>query len=365
MIHLNRKILVITLVILCMLDLSCAQQSTPYSAKEIKFFNPIDSVQLAATLTLPEGSGPFPAVVLIAGSGPHDRNLKVGKHRLFVTIADHLTHHGLAVVRYDKRGCGESGGKYEPHDIESFTNDALAAVAFLKTRKEIDPTRIGALGISQGGIVAPRMATCSTDVKFIVLLGAPGVWGKKFACASSIAIARASGYGEKDFIRIRELYDEMWPIYTKPELSESEVREAKRLLAKIAAFMNDESRLLFHLDNVDGYFSFMRSPQLLKSMNDDPADVLKQVKCPVLALFGSKDVQIPPNEHLIALKNALDEGGNHTYKIEELQDMNHVFQKCRTGLPIEYLNSKEPMAPEVLEMITNWILKITDPNGKM
>ncbi len=325
------------LVTFCALALSCAEQdaSSPYKEVAITFRNFIDGIQPAGTLTLPNGSGPFPAVVLVAGSGPHDRDVQVGKHRLFFTIADYLSRHGVATIRYDKRGCGQSGGKYEPYDIENFVDDALAGIAFLKAQEAIDPKRIGALGISQGGLIVPAMATRSSDVGFIVLMAAPGVWGKEFACASSIAIARASGFGERDVVRIRQLYDEMWPLYTRKTMSASETEKAKRLLAEIASFMGAESRTLFHLDNVDGYLAFMRSLQVLESMDDNPADMLTRVQCPVLAINGSKDVQIPAKEHLVAIESSLREGGNSAFMVAELDDLNHVFQRCRTGLPGE------------------------------
>jgi len=357
------------LIVVGALAMACDQQGTrhsaeraPYKEIEITFRNPHDGIRLAGTLTLPDRSGPSPAVVLVAGSGPHDRDLRIGKHRVFSTIADYLVRHGIAVIRYDKRGCGQSGGKYEPHAIDAFTKDALAAVTFLASQDAVDPGRIGAIGLSQGGLIVPAMATRSSDVDFIVLMAGPGVWGKEFACLSSIAIARASGFSEHDFTRIRELYEMMWPLYTKPTLSASETALAKKLLAEIASFMDAESRVLFHLDDVDGYFAFMRSPHVLESMDDDPADVLKQVKCPVLAINGSKDVQIAASEHLAAIKFALREGGNRTYTVAEIDGMNHVFQRCRTGLPAEYLTSKEAMAPEVLKMITDWILEVTKSN---
>ncbi len=207
----------------------------------------------------------------------------------------------------------------------------------------------------------PVMATRSSDVGFTVLMAAPGFWGKEFCCVSSIAIARASGFGERDVARIRELYDEMWPLYTKPRPSTTETIEAKRLLAELASFMDSESRAILHLDDIDGYFEFMRSAHVLESMDDDPADVLKRVRCPVLAINGSKDVQVPAKEHLAAIESALREGGNPSFAVAEFDGLNHVFQRSRTGLPGEFLASKEAMAPEVLETITDWILTVTRP----
>jgi pimeloyl-ACP methyl ester carboxylesterase len=364
MTRMEKYLTIIILAAVCALILACNQQSS-YREVDITFSNTRDGIPLAGTLTLPKGPGPFPAVVLVTGSGPHERDVQIGKHRIMFTLADYLARNGIASIRYDKRGCGKSGGKYEPHDIDAFTEDALSAVSFLASNDVIESEWIGAIGLSQGGLIVPKVAVHSMDVRFIVLMAAPGVWGKEFACVSSIAIARACGYGEEDFARIGELYDELWPLYTQPQLSTSETREAKQLLAEIARFMDSESRKILNLDDINGYFWFMRSHHVFKSMDDNPADVLKQVKCPVLAVTGSKDVQIPAKEHLPAIENALREGGNRACKVAELEGLNHVFQKCHTGLPIEYLTSKESMAPEALKTVTNWILEITASSRSM
>jgi pimeloyl-ACP methyl ester carboxylesterase len=343
------------------LALSCGEQdSRPrYTEAEITFRNPSDGIQLAGTLTLPDGAGPFAAVVLVVGSGPHTRDLQIGRHRIFFTLADYLSHHGVATIRYDKRGTGQSGGKYEPYEIENFVDDALAGISFLTTHKAIDPRRIGAIGVSQGGLIVPIMATRSPAVGFIVLMAAPGVWGKEFFCLSSIAIARASGFGQRDIARIRELYDAMWPLLIKARLSISETAKATGLLRELATFMDAETRTFFHMDDIDSYFAFMRSPHVLESMDLNPADALKQVQCPLLAVTGSKDVQVSAKENLQAIENALSEGGNPSYKVVELNGLNHALQRCRTGLPGEYLSSREAIAPVALETITNWILSIT------
>ncbi|MCP4593063.1 MAG: alpha/beta hydrolase, partial [bacterium] len=259
-------------------------QGTSYRETSVSLRNPHDGIRLAGSLTLPQGPGPFPAVVLVHGSGPGTRDLDIGGHRPFRVLADYLSRRDVAVLRYDKRGVGQSEGRLEPYDLERITQDALAGVSFLKAHEAINTERIGALGISQGGMIVPMMATRSPDMAFIVVLSGPGVWGKEFFCLSSIAIARASGFGDREFTRIRELYDKMWPLYTKATLSTSETDEAKRLLGDIASFMEPETRRAFSLTDVDAYFAFMRSPRLLESLDHDPATVLSRVRCPVLAI---------------------------------------------------------------------------------
>jgi len=363
----RRRPTALPLVAACALASACGEPSSPplYREVEITFRNPNDGIQLAGTMTLPDGTGPFAAVLLVVGSGPHNRDLQIGRHRPFFTLADHLSRHGVATVRYDKRGCGQSGGKYEPYDIENFVEDAVGGVSFLRTHEAIDPRRIGALGISQGGLIVPIMATRSSDVGFVVLMAAPGVWGKEFFCLSSVAIARASGFGQQDFIRMQELYDEMWPLWTKATLSTSETIEAIRLLQEISRFMDAETRTLLHMDDIDSYFEFMRSPHVLESLDHNPAYVLKQVQCPVLAINGGKDVQVSAGENLAAIEHALHDGGNPSYEVAELDGLNHMFQQCRTGLPGEYLSSREAIAPIALEMVTNWILSSTALSREM
>ena len=350
----------------CLTVLGCENHSLQllgkpaYTEEEINFINPADGVRLAGSLLIPQGEGPFPAVVLVSGSGPHGRDLLIGSQRIMFILADHLARNGIASIRYDKRGCAQSGGYYEPHDIEKFTADALSAVPYLKTQKAIDPTQIGAIGLSQGGMIVPMMAVQSKEIGFIVLLAAPGLGLRGFASVSSIAIARACGFSENDVERIRELYDLMWPIYTKPDLSPSEENEAKRYLAEIAGFMDYESSALLNVNDTDGYFAFMRSRHVLGSQHHDPAEVLRNVQCPVLALTGSKDVQIPAQDHLPVIERALIDGGNPDFTVMEMNGMNHIFQKCRSGLPNEYFTRKRAMNSEVLEHITRWIMNLQD-----
>ncbi len=330
-----------------------------YSESEVGFLNPSDGVRLAGTLTLPRGSGPFAAVVLVGGSGPHQREVRIGTYRPMAELADHLARRGIAVLRYDKRGCGESEGRYEPYDLENFVKDALAGHAFLQAHESLEPQKIGAIGISQGGLVVPRLALRSPNLAFIVLMAAPGIWGKDFFCLSSLAIAEAAGFQERDFIRIRQLWDSLWPLWIRAELANTERLRAIGLLREISSYTDGHNRTLLHQDDPETFFRLMRSPHLLESLAQDPGEVLSQVRCPVLAITGSLDVQTPAKENLSAISAALRRAGHRAFTVTELEGLNHIFQRARTGLPAEYF-SGEKMAPEALETISNWILGVTN-----
>ncbi len=238
----------------------------------------------------------------------------------------------------------------------------MAAVSWLRSQAAVDTDRVGALGISQGGLVVPLMASRTSDLSFAVLMAAPGVWGKEFFRLSSVAVARASGFGEQHFTRIGELYDRVWPLWAKPELSDSEAARARALLEELASYMSPQARAAFGMTDVDAYFTRTRSGRFLETLDYDPAATLKRVRCPVLAVTGSKDVQVSARDNLAAIATALREGGNADHEVMELEGLNHLFQRCRTGLPDEYFSIGEALAPEALETVSSWILQTARPS---
>ena len=151
----------------------------PYTEEEVVYENKEAGIKLAGTLTLPQSGGPFPAVILITGSGPQNRNEEIMGHRPFLVLSDYLTRRGIAVLRVDDRGIGGSTGNFSQATTEDFAGDVLTGIEFLKNRKEIDPSRIGLIGHSEGGLIAPMVAVKSPDIAFIVLMAAPGVTGEE------------------------------------------------------------------------------------------------------------------------------------------------------------------------------------------
>ncbi len=319
----------------------------PYREEEVSYANPVASITLAATLTIPPGKGPFPAVLLITGSGPQDRDEALMGHRPFLVLADYLTRHGLAVLRADDRGVGKSGGKFATGTTADFATDAEAGVAYLKARPEVDPHKIGLIGHSEGGIIAPMVAARNPDVAFIVMLAGSGVPGDQILVAQSRLISEAAGQNPAEADKSADEEREVLALVKNEKNSaalETDLR--KRLAGK-----GTDAQ-------VDAQIKALTSPWFRYFLAYDPAGALRKVQCPVLALNGEKDLQVPPTLNLPAIHHALEEGGNKHYETDELPGLNHLFQTARTGAPSEYAEIEETMSPVALEKIGGWILKL-------
>jgi fermentation-respiration switch protein FrsA (DUF1100 family) len=315
----------------------------PYREEEVTFEDA--GVHLAGTLTLPKGAGPFPAVVLIAGSGPQTRNENVFGHQIFLILADHLTRQGIAVLRFDKRGIGASKGDYGKATTEDFANDAQAAFTFLKTHADIDPHHVGLIGHSEGGLIAPIVAARDSSVAFIVLMAGPGVDGARILSEQGRLIGKAMGMSDDQNAKMSAMRDQAIAIVRTekyPAVAEAKVRSLMETagLPKFA---------------VDMQVKFLTSDWMRLFFTMDPAVALRQVRCPVLAIGGSKDLQVPATESLAAIKTALS--NNPDVDVRELPNLNHLFQTAQTGSLGEYAESEETISPSVLTLISSWILE--------
>lgn len=327
----------------------------PYREEEVTFVNPKAQISLAGTLTIPSGQGPFPAAILIAGSGPHDRDENVAGHRPFLVLADHLTRKGVAVLRYDKRGIGKSTGKYDQATTEDFASDATAALDYLKSRKEINSKRIGLIGHSEGGLIAPMIASRSSDVAWIVLLAAPGLKGEQIMLLQSELILKAAGFDDERIARARDFNLQSYALARKER--DPEVLETK--LADLVDSTGMSTTLPPTM--LKPQAQMMTSPWFRFFLDYDPVPALKKTQCPVLAINGDKDLQIASKENLVQIEKALREGGNKDFQTHELAGLNHLFQHAPTGSPSEYGGIQETFAPEALTFVSDWILKHTAP----
>ena len=321
----------------------------PYESQDVAFDDASAGVKLAGTLTLPPGAGPFPAVVLIAGSGPNTRNEPLLGHQVFLVLADYLTRHGIAVLRYDKRGTGASGGDYGKATTLDFANDAEAAAAYLRARREIDPRRVGLIGHSEGGLIAPIVASKDPKVAFIVMMAGPGVDGLDILMEQGRLIAKAMGLSDAMVdkgVAFRKTLFDIVRSEKDPQVAAAKLKAAADMWAKANDVPPEAVELQATLVNTDWFRFFY---------DYDPAVTLRQLQCPVLALIGSKDLQVPADQNLPAIRAALahDAGA----EVEELPDLNHLFQTAKTGSPGEYVQIEETIAPLALETITGWILK--------
>lgn len=330
----------------------------PYLSKEVTFENTRDGITLAGTYTHPKEAGSYPAVVLISGSGPQDRNEEIYGHKPFLVLADYLTKNGIAVLRFDDRGTGKSTGKFKGATTIDFARDVEAAVQFLQGRKEVNSSKIGLIGHSEGGMIAPLVAAKSRDIGFIVLLSGPGVPGSQILLAQQKLIAKASGVDAQKIERTYQLNKKAFDIISENKDTE----EIKRLLT---SHLNKEltdadvPKQLTKEDFIKKSVQQTTAPWMLNFIQHDPAQTLKRVKCPVLALNGSKDLQVPAKENLVAIEKALKTGGNNGITVKELPNLNHLFQECKTGVPSEYGQIQQTFSPKALNEINLWILSQT------
>jgi len=318
----------------------------PYREEEVSYENKVQNVTLAATLTIPRGAGPFPGVVLITGSGPQDRDESLLGHKPFLILADYLTRHGIAVLRADDRGTGKSTGDFSKATSADFATDAEAGIQYLKTRKEVNPQKIGLVGHSEGGMIAPMVAARNKDVAFIVMMAGTGVPGDQVIVAQGEAIQVAMGKPAEEAAKSAAKERAMMALIETEKdqaLLEQELREkmsGELPEGQIGAQIKEVTSPWFH------YF-----------LTYDPATALRKVRCPVLAINGSLDKQVLPAQNLPAIRKALEEGGNTHFEIDELPGLNHLFQTAKTGAPAEYSQIEETMSPVVLDKIAGWVLR--------
>jgi len=327
----------------------------PYTAEEVTYTN--GTVKLAGTLTLPPGDGPFPAVVMITGSGAQDRDETLLGHKPFLVLADHLSRHGIAVLRADDRGVGGSTGSVSDSTSADFAQDALAGVRFLKTHSKIAGDRIGLIGHSEGGVVGPLAASQSSDVAFVVMLAGTGVPGPEVLVLQSERMARADGTPEekihKESASIRRMIDVV-RTENDPAARERKLREAAREDA--ATLTADELKAAGGTDALVGNaVKTFNSPWFRYFLAYDPRPALRKVKVPVLALNGELDLQVIPDQNLPEIEKAFKEGGNKDFTLKRLPGLNHLFQPAKTGSPTEYAKIETTMDPLVLDTVTQWI----------
>lgn len=334
----------------------------PYIEEELVYENEESGITLAGTLTLPSGDAPFPAVLLITGSGPQDRNETIYNHRPFLVLADYLTRQGIAVLRVDDRGVGESTGDFSQATSVDFASDVLAGIEYLKTRKEINPKQIGLIGHSEGGLIAPMVAEKSPDVAFIVLMAGTSLTGEEILYLQGALISRAMGVSEEDITKNRQFNERIFSVLKEEDDSKNAEEKLRQMFMDDWEKMSDEKKEQMGDPEVflKAQLQSLLSPWFKFFLTYDPKPTLSKVKCPVLAINGEKDLQVPPKENLSAIEEALIAGDNKNFIVKELPDLNHLFQTAQTGLPAEYVKIEETISPEALKIIGDWILEQTE-----
>jgi pimeloyl-ACP methyl ester carboxylesterase len=332
----------------------------PYREEQVSYENTMAAVKLAGTLTLPSGNGPFPAVLLITGSGQQDRDETIMGHKPFWVLADNLTRRGIAVLRVDDRGVGGSGGDPALATSLDFCGDVLAGIAYLKSRKEIDPGRIGLVGHSEGGLIAPLAAVKNPkDVAFIVLMAGPGIVGEDILLLQARLINKANGSSDTELARDSDLQKKMYRIIKEEKDTATAEAKLRQVMKDAMAQMSAEEQKKFPPALQDATLKMVLFPWFRFFLTYDPRPTLQKVKCPLLAINGEKDLQVPAEENLKAIAEALQAGGNGKFTVKMLPGLNHLFQTAQSGSPSEYAKIEETIAPAALQLIGDWILERT------
>lgn len=332
----------------------------PYNEEEVKFRNEKAGITLAGTLTYPKSNTKFPAVVLISGSGMQNRNEEIAGHKPFLIIADFLSRNGVAVLRYDDRGGFESEGDFSTADSYDFKDDALAAVNYLLTRDEIDKNKIGLIGHSEGGMIAPLAAIENENVSFIIMLAGIGVTGEEILIEQTEEILKAGGASDEYVQNIITLNKYFYSVVKE----EPDNATAKEKLSNILKYFlenlseEDKNSPMYDEKSIKNQFDLLTSKWFRNLLTFDPRPHLEKLHIPVLALFAEKDLQVTPKQNLHEVENALKRGGNKNYSVMELKGLNHLFQTANTGHLSEYSTIEETFSMTALEIILNWMDEI-------
>jgi uncharacterized protein len=324
-----------------------------YLSENVEYINTKSKLKIAGTLTIPKNAVSCPAVILISGSGAQDRDETIFEHKPFLVIADYLTRNGIAVLRVDDRGVGGSEGNISSATSEDFAGDVLAGIEFLKTRSEINHSKIGLIGHSEGGIIAPMAANQSDNVAFIILLAGPGISGEQIMYKQNDLVLKAAGMNEDVINQNRKLQEAIFNILLNEKDSAIQTDRLQRTYSGgMYQAMNYEQKKA-----IDDQINAINNKWFRFFLTYDPYPTLTKVKCPVLALNGEKDLQVPAKQNLEVIEKALNEGGNKNFNTMEISNLNHLFQNCKTGAVSEYGEIEETFAPNVLAIINDWIWK--------
>ena len=337
-----------------------------YRNEEVTFDSAEEGVTLAGTLTMPNANSKnetYMAAVLISGSGPQDRDESLMGHKPFLVIADHLTKQGMAVLRFDDRGTGDSTGDHDSATTADFANDVRGAVNFLRSRAEIDSTKVGLIGHSEGGLIGPIVTSTDENVAFLVMLAGPGVNGEKIILNQAPAISRASGETAEHV----ELLEEQLPQITTAikegadeERISTMVKEFAKQFEAIASEDGDDQKLSAEelATAMSGGFERMQTAWFQYFLTYEPVPALEKTKCPVLSIIGEKDLQVDPKINVEPITAALMRAGNPRSRSEELPGLNHLFQECETGSLDEYQTIEQTFSPGALKLISDWLLSL-------
>lgn len=331
----------------------------PYKQEDITFTNPKGDISLAGTLTLPTDGKASKIVILISGSGPQDRNEEIPgiNHRTFLVLSDELTRQGIAVLRYDDRGVGKSTGIFQMATSADFADDAEAAVKYILSRPDLKNMKIGLIGHSEGGMIAPMVATRNPNVKFIVSLAGPGIpiyqlYAQQLEEAMRLLGMPATEVAQKTAMNLK-IFATMRDVKDLPmDQAITEIESVFRKELNAQTYKPDSATIEAVINQtINGY----KTPWFKYFIGFDPTIYLTKLTCPVLAINGTLDYQVAAKENLEGFKLGLEKAGNKNFEIVPMEGLNHLFQKATTGAGTEYVTIEETINPAVLQKVSSWI----------
>ncbi|HQS23638.1 MAG: hypothetical protein B7Y11_08095 [Sphingobacteriia bacterium 24-36-13] len=335
-----------------------------YTSEEIKFTNAAQTVQFGATLTLPKNKKDFPTVVLISGSGAQDRDGTMFDHKIYWVLADHLTKAGIGVLRVDDRGAGTTSLGRNPQLLTSkdFAKDVEAAIQYLLTRTEVNPKKIGLIGHSEGGAIAPMVAVKNRQVTFMVLLAGPGVPGYEIWNDQMRRNFIQPNLSTTDYSIAASLVNEMnshFRFSTEADTIKANMKKSYANWKQANSAVNESK--LFTNKGIEPYLGLVNQFKpalawLQFFMNYDPAENLSKLKIPVLALNGASDIQVKAVENINGIEQALKKAKNKKFEVKIFPSLNHLFQTC-TSPEQSYGTIEESFSPIALQIISDWINK--------
>jgi hypothetical protein len=323
--------------------------SYSYYSEEVKFENTNDKIELAGTLTLPEKNGKFPAVILITGSGPQNRDEELLGHKPFLVLADFLTKNGIAVLRFDDRGTAESTGDFNTATTFDFVNDVEYAIEYLLKRKEINKDKIGLIGHSEGGIIAPIIASDNKNIDFIVLMAGSTLRGDQLLLLQKYKIETQMGVNKQIVAGNQQIFAGAYEIILNEKIENEVLPDtlSNYFISKYGNALPENQK--------KAVINQLTSPWMINFIRLDPAIYLEKISCPVLAINGSKDIQVPSTENFEIIEKIMNESSKTNFTIKELENLNHLFQECETGAISEYATIEQTISPIALNEILDWI----------
>lgn len=333
----------------------------PYKSEDVEYDNADRSLHYGATITIPPGTGPFPAALLITGSGPQNRDEEILGHKWFAVLADALTRNGFIVLRVDDRGVGKSTGRFSDATSADFAGDVNTSLDYLLARPETDKTKTGLIGHSEGGMIAPMVAAGRSDISFLVLLAAPGINAVELMAEQNDAILQSAGMS-------RSVIDAYIPLY-KNMMKEVTAADTAHFPARISHLLRQweavtDTSVLKELGIGSGKSTEEMARELAQQLSGkwfryflafDPGPYLQKLNGRVLALNGSKDIQVISSSNLAGIEAALKKSGVKRYAVRELPGLNHLFQTCSRCTLAEYGELEETLSPVALQVITDWL----------